>query len=348
MKKLLIGTALASAMLVSTVAQAETKVSGYFETNYRSISTDVTGGSKNSPSAAFGTEMDLNIASTNELDNGMTLGVFIGTTNESASGAGGWGTDSYEISVSSGDSKFAISTDRGNTIDMVHDVIVNPVDQPVDNHGKIGGTSFGGKGVAGGTTDIQGKTNLNFTQKFDMGTLAIAYMPSSGNTENQTSSFINDAANDYSGYSIATKVNPIDGLTVVAGYEIESEATLQDAKSTTYGASYTMGEVSFGYQKTNNDVRLEEGVSNTAADAIDYTGTHYGVAYKVSDALTVGFAVQNVDKKGTANDEEYQQVEAAYSLGALGIGMSYGQVENVNGVTGTDADQLMIRLSSKL
>jgi outer membrane receptor for ferrienterochelin and colicin len=176
-------------------------------------------------------------------------------------------------------------------------------------------------------------------------------MPSSGNTENQTSSNINDASADYSGYSIATKLNPIDGLTVVAGYEIESEATLQDAKSTTYGASYTMGEVSFGYQKTNNDVRLEshtDGENKTAADAIDYTGTHYGVAYKVSDALSIGFAVQNVDKKGTANDEEYQQVEAAYSLGALGIGMSYGQVENVNGVTGTDADQLMIRLSSKL
>ena len=109
-----------------------------------------------------------------------------------------------------------------------------------------------------------------------------------------------------------------------------------------------MGEVSIGYQKTTNDERLENGTNNSASDAIDYTGTHYGVAYKVSDALTVGIAVQNVDKKGTANDEEYQQVEAAYSLGALGIGMSYGQVENVNGVTGTDADQLMIRLSSKM
>jgi hypothetical protein len=348
MKKLLIGTALASAMLVSTVAQAETKVSGYFETNFRSISTDITGGSKNSPAAAFGTEMDMNLKSTNELDNGMTLGILVGTSNEGGSTDKNWGTDSYEMTLSSGDSKFGISTDRGPTIDMVHDVIVNPVDQPVDNHSKIGGSSFGAKGVAGATTDIQGKTNLNFQQKYDTATIAVAYMPSSGNTEGKSSSNINDSSADYTGYSIAGKFTGIDGLTLVAGMEKESEATLQDAKSTTYGASYTMGAVSFGAQKTNNDERLENGADASQQVKVDYTGTHYGIAYKVSDALTVGAAIQKTDKSGEANDEEYQQIEAAYSLGALGIGMSYGQVENVNGVTGTDADQLMIRLSSKM
>jgi prolyl-tRNA synthetase len=64
--------------------------------------------------------------------------------------------------------------------------------------------------------------------------------------------------------------------------------------------------------------------------------------------LTIGAAVQTIDASNKASDEEYQQLEAAYSLGALGVGISYTQVENVNGAAGTDEDQLMVRLSSKL
>jgi hypothetical protein len=330
-------------MLVSTVAQAETKVSGYFETNFRSTSNDVS--TTNSPEAAFGTEMDINLKSKNELDNGMTMGIKIGTTSEQGDASKTWGTDSYEISLTSGDTKVALSTDTGATLDMISDVVPNPVDQPIDNHGKIGGTSFGGKGAPAGTTDIQDATNINLTQKFDSGKIAVAYMPSDGNQEEADSGFLNNDQDTKSGYSIAGQFEVMDGLKVSAGMEKKQGFEKTDAQSQTIGASYTTGALSAGVQKTNNDV----GVAGTSENPdVDISSIHYGVMYKVSDALSVGIAIQKADKSSAANDEEYQQIEAAYSLGALGIGVSYGQVENVNGTADKDADQLMIRLSSKM
>ena len=358
MKKLLIGTALASTMFVAAIAQAETKVSGYYELNYRAISNQTTG-AVDSPNAAFGTEMDINIASTNTLSNGMVLDIFVGTSNEGGGdgiNSGGstaannqatknWGTDSYGLSLTSGSTTFDISVDRGNTLDLIADVVPNPVDQPTDNI--VVTTRLSGNGVAAITTDaIQATAHMTVTQVIPTGLLAVTFNPSTGNSEAQKSSFRNDGANSgYSGYSLVYSGSVMPGLNVAVGTEKVTGYEKQDAVSTTYGFNYTSGAVSVGVQKASNDVGAG-GTTETAVQSID--SMHYGITYKVSDALTIGAAVQTIDASNKTADEEYQQLEAAYSLGALGVGISYTQVENVNGAAGTDEDQLMVRLSSKL
>jgi hypothetical protein len=348
MKKLLIGTALASTMFVGSIAaQAETKVSGYYEMNYRAIS-DQSAGSVDSPNGAFGTEMDINLSSSNELSNGMKLDIFIGTSNEAANATNdvkSFGTDSYGLAVTSGNTTVDISTDRGNTLDMISDVVPNPVDQPMDNIVKSG--RLAGAGTAAGSTDaVQANTHITLTQKLDMGTLAFTYMPSTGNSENSVSSARNDGANSgYSGYSAVFSGKVMDGLNIGIGYETVQGYEKQDAKSTTYGANYTSGPISVGIQKNSNDIAIG---GTTESTAVNVDGLHYGVTYKVSDALTIGFAIQQFDQSNKTVDEEYKQIEAAYNLGALGVGVSYTTVENAGGTSGADEDQLMIRLSSKL
>jgi hypothetical protein len=359
MKKLLIGTALASTMFVAAIAQAETKVSGYYELNYRAISNQTTG-AVDSPNAAFGTEMDINIASTNTLSNGMVLDIFVGTSNEgggdgiNAGGSGAannqatknWGTDSYGLSLTSGSTTFDISTDRGNTLDMISDVVPNPVDQPADNI-SVASTARLSKGLPAASTDaVQATTHMTVTQVIPTGKLAVTFNPSTSNAETSTSGFRNDSANSgLSGYSLVYSGSVMPGLNVAVGTEKVTGYERQDAVSTTYGFNYTSGAVSVGVQKASNDVGAG-GTTETAVQSID--SMHYGITYKVSDALTIGAAVQTIDASNKASDEEYQQLEAAYSLGALGVGISYTQVENVNGAAGTDEDQLMVRLSSKL
>ena len=343
MKKLLIGTALASTMFVAAIAQAETKVSGYYEMNYRAISDQATG-SVDSPNAAIGTEMDINVASKNTLSNGMVMDIFVGTTSESAAGGGGWGTDSYGLSLTSGSTTFDISTDRGNTLDMISDVVPNPVDQPYDNVTTSGRLAAG---LAAASTDaVQATAHMTLTQVIPTGKLAVTFNPSTSNTEAQKSSFRNDGANSgLSGYSLVYSGSVMPGLNVAVGTEKVTGYEKQDAVSTTYGFNYTSGAVSVGAQKADNDI----GTAGSGGDAGEtMSSVHYGITYKVSDALTIGAAIQSIDSSKKTSDEDYQQLEAAYSLGALGVGISYTTVENAGGVAGVDEDQLMVRLSSKL
>jgi hypothetical protein len=341
MKKLLIGTALGSAMLLSSVAQAETSVSGYYELNYRALSSSGTSNT-NSPNATFGTEMDINLASKNTLSNGMVLDLFIGTTNES--GTTSWITDSYGLSLTSGNTTFDISTDRGNTLDMISDVVPNPVDQPADNISPVSATRMANALPAGSTDAVQANTHLTLTQAVGSGKVAVTYLPSDGNGEGNKSSAINTGG-DHSGYGIAYYGSVMDGLNVGIGYEKVTGYEHQDAKSTTYGFNYSNGPISFGAQKGSNDTGTG-GTGEVAKISVD--SLHVGAQYKVSDALTVGVAIQNLDQNTKTSDEEYKQIEAAYSLGALGVGISYTTVENIGGTAGVDDDQLMIRLSSKL
>ena len=351
MKKLLIGTALASTMFVAAIAQAETKVSGYYELNYRAISNQ-TAAAVDSPNAAFGTEMDINIASTNTLSNGMVMDIFVGTSNEGGSDTGtttnskNWGTDSYGLSLTSGSTTFDISTDRGNTLDMISDVVPNPVDQPADNI-SVASTARLSKGLPAASTDaVQATTHMTVTQKIPTGVLAVTFNPSTSNAENSASGFRNDGANSgLSGYSLVYSGSVMPGLNVAVGTEKVTGYEKQDAVSTTYGFNYTSGAVSVGAQKADNDVGT---AGSGGASGETMTSVHYGITYKVSDALTIGAAIQSIDSNKKTSDEDYQQLEAAYSLGALGVGISYTTVENAGGVAGVDEDQLMVRLTSKL
>ena len=210
MKKLLIGTALASAMFVGAVAQAETKVSGYYEMNYRGISASNAAGTANSPNTTIGTEMDINLSSTNTLSNGMVMQIDIGTTNEHTAYLTTWGTDSYGIALTSGNTSFELAVDRGNTADAVSDLVPNPVDQPGDNI--VSGTANGnasdrlfGAAQPNGTTDIQKYAHLSVVQKIGSGVASVTYVPSTGNTEVLYSGDVNRGASK-SGYGAMYKV----------------------------------------------------------------------------------------------------------------------------------------------
>ena len=342
MKKLLIGTALASAMFVGAVAQAETKVSGYYEMNYRGIGASNAAGTANSPNATIGTEMDVNLSSTNTLSNGMVMKIDIGTTSESGTSGKDWGTDSYGLALTSGNTSFELAVDRGNTADAVSDLVPNPVDQPGDNNASAGRLFSAGQ--PNGTTDLQSYAHLSIVQKIGSGVASVTYVPSTGNIEGLSSSGANTGA-DKSGYGAMYKGSVMPGLEVGFGYEKLTGYEFQDAKAMTYGASYTTGAISIGVQKGSNDAGMG-GTGETTA--VDYDSLHYGISYAVNDALSVGVAIQKIESSNTTSDEEYQQLEAQYSLGALGVGVSYTTVENVGGTAGLDDDQLMIRLSSKL
>jgi hypothetical protein len=71
MRKLLLGTSLASAMLVAGSAYAETKVSGVLETTINTRETQTSSTKGDSSPATIGHETELRLRTSKDLDNGM-------------------------------------------------------------------------------------------------------------------------------------------------------------------------------------------------------------------------------------------------------------------------------------
>jgi outer membrane protein OmpU len=100
----------------------------------------------------------------------------------------------------------------------------------------------------------------------------------------------------------------VDGLTVGAAMDENSEAgDLQTDFETMY-VKYAYGPVTVGYQKSESD-------SATVADQDEFTA--YGISYAVSDDLTVSYNESSYDDGTQTTDQENSAIGISYTMGSM-------------------------------
>ena len=116
----------------------------------------------------------------------------------------------------------------------------------------------------------------------------------------------------------------------------------QDQEGTMFGAAYNFGKIAIGVSKQKQDF-------TTIGSDIDTQ--EIGATFAVSDNFSIGATyaeteVTNANVRTTA-DEEILLISAGYNLGAITMSVSYHDVENASGVSGTDVEFFNVRLLTK-
>jgi len=328
--KLLLTTAIASGMMISTAAFSDVKISGDIEQIYRSISYSLAAQDKNG-GAGLGAETNIAITYTGQLTNG--LKVAAGSVLED-------GTADTEFLTISGEMiSVTFGQDAGNNLSST--VVPHVSDQD--------GTLFGTTATNNGGTAVSflnqyggvahNTRHVSLDAKAAGGTFTARYSPSTDT--NRTS----DSGIDTTGKS-ATEILyagslGVAGLNVQVGQQIDyaknsNVAGSDDAKLTKIGASYNFGQITVGADQQSYD----DGSSSNS----DTKSTRFAAVFAVNDQIKIGARYTKTDIDGTTADEKLKTIEIGYNLGGLGIELSYGQGENLGGSsTATDIDVVQLR-----
>jgi hypothetical protein len=317
MKKLLTTTAIASVALAGA-AMSEIKISGSIEQTYNSNSFDAAASQVNG-SSAIGSETNLKVSSSTELDNGMTASGAFRSENGSI--------DHKSFKLSSGGFAVELGIDTGTNI--TGDIIPTVADQTHDfmKHSGIDATDS----LIG--ADAHDKEHIGISYKSDAGTFAVNYAPDTSASNNGSSS-VTDGGGSAMEYVFAGSLG-IDGLKVKVGQQTtESTNTSSgDITEKTYQASYTMGQFSAGVALRD----LDDETITTEKSASEA----FAVSYAVNDQVSVSYEMRTTETDGATKDEEASAFSVGYNLGGLAVVANIGEIENIGGAAGNgDAFQL--------
>ncbi len=328
--KLLLGTALATSLVaVSTASFADAKVTGSVEMTYNSVEDT----SSNSD-GDIGSESTVKFAGTKDLDIGTMTTSF--KLEEAA-------IEAPNLQIKNGDTTIGVGADFAPNLSFVG---VPTVGDHAGTVTKNVSTSLLETTEGGGT--IKNANGLLLAQSFDGGKLSAYIVPSMGSTQSGGSdSGLSAAADAGSAYNLMFSGNlGMDGLSVKAGINDQTgKDGNADGSATNIGISYNFGQFSAGVQQVN----LEN--VDTAANQDEYETTSVGVAFAANDNLSfsVNMYETDGDTNGTdlANKEEATMVAVGYSLGGLGLEISFAEIEDIAGTAGDDGDAFQIRTVGK-
>jgi hypothetical protein len=329
MKKLLLTTGLVSGLLMSASAMAEVKVGGSIEMNYGSTETATTA-TKNSGPGSLTFETELDISSTKELDNGMTLGLHMEMMDSTLGDIG--------MRFSSGNTTFYMGTDDMSAADSY----AVPVVGDLLNDTLINGNSFdGNKGTVHGYSAF----GLEF-KDIAGGKITALYAPT-GSSGNGSDGTIGQLASSGSAYEVGYNGNAgVDGLTVQLAYannqSADATSTAGDATVTQIGAAYNFGSIAVGAQYNDFEGADPRGGSND--DDEEHTGM--GVTFAVNDQITLGAEMTKVEFASTSltSDEEGRSIGVGYNLGGVSVTAQLLEVQNSGGTANKDSEAFMIRI----
>jgi len=344
--KLLLSSALVSGLAIAgSTAFADTTIKGGMTLAYKAVSNTAAGTS----ASGYGRETQIDVKNSGELSNGMKYAAGFSLEQDGTEGAFDGGENVY-IDVSLSDA---------TTFSFGQDHMANLSATAVPKVGKMFGTAANGvtglayKNEPG--VGISGNFGLGIVQKLgDAGTATINYVPNVGDAGGKDS-VAGDGTRGNAGYDVTlTGSLGVEGLNVRLAYKSidgsdDSPLTdaQQDVKATQIGASYSFGDITVGYNR-NSDETNDVGVAGTADDKQKVD--EFGLAYKVSDSLSVGIGyVQTeitTDGAKLANDEEILDISVGYNLGPVAVVLQYADVSDAGGTAGSDGEVLALRLST--
>jgi len=328
MKKLLLTTGLASAMLFSASAMAEVKVGAVLEWNYGSSELASTG-TKNSGPTSLGFSSELDISASKDLSNGMKLGIHMEMVDNTASGFSdlGFNLTSGPVTIHLGQDDYPIGDSS----------VVPVVGEPFDS--TVLASTANGTVYSQSRGSTHGNATIGFGYKTSVGELKIGYQPTGGTSAGSSGPSLQQASGG-SSYEVGFFGNlGVEGLNAkivrIEEQPADKVSGTEDVTATQYGVAYNFGSVTAGIHKIDYDG------SSTTADEETHTG--FGVTFAASDKLSLGVEMTKMEKDGTTADEDGLVLSVGYDLGGLVITAQYIEVENAGGTANKDAEAFQIR-----
>jgi outer membrane protein OmpU len=289
-------TALAGTLASTTFANAgELSVSGNAIMEYQTTSSD-TGAVDNTD--GFVMNSTLTFSGSGELDNGMTVSMY----QSLASGAVTSEGVTLDMSITSVADKIPTAGEN------VHDDLNNGTGQNHDNPA-VGVAKTGSDG-----SDVAGYVWSNDMLTFS----ASSSMNASGGEE-----------------SAAISLNLIDGLEIGGGVGTNHSSAANEDDLTTMYATYAMGPVKVGIQKTDIDAN--------AANS-DIEADHYGISFAINENLSVSYGEHTVDFDSSTTDEESKGFSASYSAGSMSFVLVNNQKDNAEGAAAVDQEMVELKM----
>lgn len=308
-------TALAGALASTTVNAGELSVSGNAIMEYQADTRNTTGSDNHTD--GFVMNSTLTFSGSGELDNGMTVSMY----QSLASGA----VTSEGVTLDMGDMG-ALSLDRWG----YHTGITSVADK----------IPTAGENVHDDTNDATGQVH-------DQPTVGVAKTGSDGSDvlgyawSNDQVTFSLSASSNGNGSeeSAAITINAVEGLSIGGGIgtnmnDAAGRTTEEDDLSTAF-ATYTMGPVSVGYQKTEID---------TEAANSDIEAEHYGISFAVNENFSISYGERNVEFDAFASDEESKGVSASYTAGSMSFVLVNNQKDNAEGTANADDEMVELKM----
>jgi hypothetical protein len=334
-KKLLSSSALVGAMLISGAALAEFKVGGDVTATVIFGGHDDSTADKNQSDNRIGNETNIKLSGSKDLANGLKA-TYAGKLEHDGQGGAGEPDHEYELKIGSGNMYVSFANDGG----LTHRNHVTPfVSYPTSSSAEAitqnptayaGDTNLGGVAVA---------NNIGIGGSVAGGNFVIRYAPNAGGGGgNDIAKISSDSIGTVGSGMIAAYTGKFGNVGVSAAYTSvqkndDNIAEEDDATEKRVGLSYNFGAAKVGI----DHIRYETGeaTSDTLAK-LDRDTTMMGVAYKVSDTVTVGAYYQETTDETTAStrqDEEIKMLSIGYNLGGASVAVNIVDVEG-NGLAG--------------
>jgi hypothetical protein len=331
MKKLLATTALAGVVL-SGSAFAQTTITGELRLGYKAMSH----GTSLDSSRGFGTEQQINVQTKGKTNIGWDYAagfslendgeqtgtlynenVYMDFTNVGSGTTITIGRDHIQRSDSARNASVFFGYDASDVIEGVYASTDAQLIQA--SPGTNAGQSYG----IGIVQDVA-----------KLGKISYNYVPT---TSAPATSEEAQRANAPGAYEIGFTGNlGVTGLNayIFKGAKSSNEfAQTYKAEHKNLGISYTVGQLSAGYERTVHQGR------NTTLLGSEITENGYGVAYAITKDLSIQGHLTKAKRETSAAEAEVKSIQLGYNLGPAALVVGYGEGEDLNGATGA-ANQL--------
>jgi outer membrane protein OmpU len=308
-------TALAGALASTTVNAGELSVSGNAIMEYQADTRNSTGTDNHTD--GFVMNSTLTFSGSGELDNGMTVSMYQSLASGSVTSEG--------VTLDMGDMG-ALSLDRWGYhtgITSVADKIPTAGENVHDDTNDATGQVHDNPTVGVAKTGSDGRDVLGYAWSNDMVTFSLSASQAAAGPEN----------------SAAITINAVEGLSIGGGVGTNmNDATGREEEEddlSTLFATYTMGPVSVGYQKTEID---------TEAANSDIEAEHYGISFAVNENFSISYGERNVEFDAFASDEESKGVSASYTAGSMSFVLVNNQKDNAEGTANLDDEMVELKM----
>jgi len=246
-----------------------------------------------------------------ELDNGMTVSMSFELDSGVDTGSGTGPFDNHSVTVSSDAlGTLIFSGHGGNSAQSAMDTTAA---------GDIWDQTLGITGIAAAAS---GDDSLHYTLPEVMEGLAITASMSPGRANQETHTSYGVA---YTGY---------EGLTVKYGVG-DSGAPGTETESTTMMASYAIGSITASVSQTEAD---NTGSANRTVDA-------FGIAYTVSDDISISYGSETFDLAGNGVDEEVEAIGVSYTSGGMTISANQYEAKGAGNSASAKTDKWSLSAS---
>ena len=355
--KLLLSSALVGGLMVGGSAIAQTTISGDLAIAFKAQSYDASAGVASK--RGFGRESQVNVANKGKLTNGMNYAAgfsleFDGNARTNVTGQQTT-TQTEAASISNENLFIDVELTPGTTITAGVDHIQNitrVVPQVLDiiDHVAVG---LGSRAINGVGANPKENFGLGIVQVIPGAGLTASYnyTPNGGDygLTDQTADGAPNGRNSAYEYGIVgTDALGVKGLGLAYFKNKESKdgtvaAGTNDLEGTMYQASYSAQGVTGGYS-----IHKQNRTSATGVADQELKMQTIALTYAATKDITIGLTqLKTTSEHSGAVDEKIRALQVGYNLGPVSLIVSAADASDIGNVTGTDAKELGVRLSTK-